>query len=213
MSKVSLVKTDEGIKEALNKSLELIGGIDNFINHDDVVMLKPNLNGTEWVTNIELVESLIQLLIEYGVKKIIIAESTFGNEKMTAMCFKKTGYLELSKKYNIELRNLNSSEIYELKVDKPLITDVLNVAKDILEADKIINIPIMKVHYATGITLSMKNLKGLLVREEKRRFHEVGLDKCIIDLNNSVKPTLNIVDCTTCMEKMGPPATQNNTYT
>ncbi len=204
MPKVSLFKTDKGIKKALIESLKLIGGIEKFIDHDDIVMLKPNLNGTEWVTNIELVESLIQLLIEYGVKKIMIAESTFGNEKMTAMCFQKTGYLELANKYNIELRNLNASEIYQLKVDKPLITEVLNVAKDIFEVDKIINIPIMKVHYATGITLSMKNLKGLLVGEEKRRFHEVGLDKCIIDLNNSIKPTLNIVDCTTCMEKMGP---------
>lgn len=204
MGKVSLVKTDQGIKEALVKSLNLIGGIENFINHKDIVMLKPNLNGTEWVTNIELTEALIQLLIEYGVKKIVIAESTFGNEKMTDTCFNKTGYAELAKRYAIQLRNLNQSEVYEFNVETPLITNILSIAQDVFEVDKIVNLPIMKVHYATGITLSMKNLKGLLVREEKRRFHEVGLDKCIVDLNNSIKPSLSIVDCTTCMEKMGP---------
>lgn len=204
MGKVSIVKTNNGIKSALINALDLIGGLEKYIQHNDYVMLKPNLNGTEGVTNLELVESIIQLLLDYGVRRLVIGESTFGNQQMTDMFFNKTGYSELARKYSIDLINLNKSEIIEVDVKKPLMLDKIKIAKEVFEVDKIINIPIMKVHYATGITLSMKNLKGLLVREEKRHFHEVGLDKTIVDLNNTIKPSLNIVDCISCMERLGP---------
>ncbi len=204
MGKVSIVKTNEGIKSSLQKALDLIGGLESYISNNERIMLKPNLNGTEGITNIELVEALIQLLLNFKVKSIVIAESTFGNEQMTDMYFSKSGYVELAKKYGIKLINLNKSEIMEVEVRKPLALEKLKIAREAFEVDKIINIPVMKVHYATGITLALKNLKGLLVRDEKRHFHEVGLDKAIVDLNNTIKPGLNIIDCISCMERMGP---------
>jgi len=204
MGKVSIVRTNEGIKNSLIRALGLIDGLENYISHNDKVMLKPNLNGTEGITNIGLVESLIQLLQDFNVKEIIIAESTFGNQHITDMCFIKNGYTELAKKYGIKLINLNKSEIVEVEIKKPLILNKLKVAKEVFEVDSIINLPIMKVHYATAITLALKNLKGLLVGDEKRHFHEVGLDKAIVDLNNTIKPKLNIIDCISCMERMGP---------
>jgi uncharacterized protein (DUF362 family) len=204
MGIVSVTKTNNGIKQSVVKAIELIGGIEKYISRTDKIMLKPNLNGTEGLTNIELVESLIQLLLDFGAKDIIIAESTFGNAQITDMCFEKSGYSQLAKKYNIKLINLNKSKIIEIDVKNPLVVDKLKIAKEVFEVDKIINLPVMKVHYATGITLSMKNLKGLLVGNEKKHFHEAGLDKAIVDLNNTIKPALNIVDCTACMERMGP---------
>ncbi len=204
MSLVSITRTNNGIKTGLIEAISLIGGIEKYISRTDKIMLKPNLNGTEGLTNIELTESLIQLLLDFGAKKIVIAESTFGNAQITDMCFEKSGYSSLAKKYGIGIINLNKSEIAEVKVAKPLITDKLKIAKEVFEVDKIINLPVMKVHYATAITLAMKNLKGLLVGNEKKRFHELGLDKAIVDLNNTITPALNIIDCTACMERMGP---------
>jgi len=58
-----------------------------------------------------------------------------------------------------------------------VVLEKLRIAREVYEADRITNLPNMKVHYATGITLALKNLKGLLVGNEKRHFHEVGLDK------------------------------------
>jgi len=204
MGIVSIAKTNSGIKEGLAIALDLIGGLREFINHNDRIMLKPNLNGTEGVTNIEFTETLIRLLSDFKVKKIAIAESTFGNQNITDMCFNKTGYTGLARKYNIELINLNKSEAIEVKVKKPLALDSIKIAKEVFDFDKIINLPVMKVHYATGVTLALKNLKGLLVREQKRCFHEIGLEKAIVDLNNTIAPHLNIIDCISCMEKMGP---------
>ena len=204
MGKVSLVKTTEGIKEGLSKAVDLIGGMNHFVQKSDRVLLKPNLNGLEGDTNKELVEALIRLLIDFSVKKIFMAEATFGNAQMTDMFLEKTGFADLARKYNIELINLNKSEPIEVKVENPLVMEKVRIAKEIFEADKIINIPNMKVHYATGITLALKNLKGILVGDEKKRFHETGLEKAIVDLNNTITPHLNIVDCISCMERMGP---------
>ncbi len=205
MGKVSIVKTKEGnIKDNLLKSLDLIGGISNFVSNGDKVLLKPNLNGIECCTDINLVEALIQILSDNSIKNIIIAESTFGNKHITQKCFQDSGYIELASKYNIPIINLNASEVLNITVPNPMILEKIKVAKEVYEVDKIINIPVMKVHYATAITLSLKNLKGFLPPEEKIHFHETGLDKTIVDLNNIIKVDLNIIDCIKCMETMGP---------
>jgi uncharacterized protein (DUF362 family) len=204
MGKASIVKTGSGIKPTLIKAIDLIGGLGRFVGRSDRVMLKPNLNGEEGFTNRDLVEALTQLLLDSGVSSVCIGESTFGDAKTTANLFHKTGYAELAARYNIPLHNLNESEAVDVPVARPLITKRLMIAREVFEVDRIINLPNMKVHYATGITLALKNLKGMLVGDEKKRFHEIGLDKAIVDLNNTIRADLQIVDCISCMERMGP---------
>ena len=58
MAKVSIVRTIQGIKQGLFDAVELVGGLASYIGHADKILLKPNLNGTEGVTNKELVEAL-----------------------------------------------------------------------------------------------------------------------------------------------------------
>jgi len=204
MGCVSITRTKGNIKRALSDALSLIGGLETYVRKGDKVMLKPNLNGTEGVTNIELVEGLIQMLLDLNVRDIMIAESAFGPAQFTDMFFKKNGYTDLAAKYQIPLINLNHSEIVEAAVPEPLIIDKIKIAREAFDADRIINLPVMKVHYATAVTLALKNLKGLLVGDEKRRFHETGLDRAIVDLNSVIRPALHIVDGITCMEGMGP---------
>lgn len=159
MAKVSVVRTVSGIKQGLYDAIELIGGLVPYTGHGDTILLKPNLNGVEGATNKELVMSLIQLLRDFGVRRILLAESTFGDERVTDMFFGKTGYFDLAREYDIELINLNRSKIVEVKVARPLVLETLRIAKEAYEADRIINLPNMKVHYATGITLALKNMK------------------------------------------------------
>lgn len=203
MGRVSLVRHKGNVKDSLSRALGLIGGLERYIGPNDRVLLKPNLNDIAVFTHVSLTESLIQMLMDLRAKPFI-AESTFGNAGMTAMIFRQTGYSDLAEKYGIDIFNLNQSQPIAVKVPKPIVTENISIAKEVFEADKIINLPNMKVHYATGITICLKNLKGLLVGGEKRRFHEIGLSDAIVDLNNSIHPHLNIVDALTCMERMGP---------
>lgn len=203
MGRVSLVRHTGRMSASLSEALGLIGGLAHFVKAGDRVLLKPNLNGVEGCTNLALTESLVRMLLDLGAAPFI-AESTFGDAKVTNLLFRKTGYSDLAARFGIGLFNLNESQPVDVQVHRPIATDRVRIAKEVFESDKIINLPNMKVHYATGITLSLKNLKGLLVGSEKRRFHEIGLDDAIVDLNNTIHPHLNIVDAITCMEGMGP---------
>lgn len=203
MGRVSLVRHGGDVRSSLSLALDLVGSLRRFVSPSDRVLLKPNLNDLAVFTNISLTESLIQMLMDLRARPFI-AESTFGNAGMTEAIFRQTGYSALAAKYGIDIFNLNRSQPVMVKVPEPLVAESVGLAKEVLEADKIINLPTMKVHYATGITIALKNLKGLLVGGEKRRFHEIGLEDAIVDLNNSVHPHLNIVDALTAMERMGP---------
>ena len=204
MGLVGLSRTDKGISAGLAAVLDSIGGIRAHIPRGAAVLLKPNLNGTEGYTNPDLVDALITILRDAGASEISIGEATFGDARMTDMLFRKTGYADLARRHGIPLHNLNASLAVTVPVEKPLAAESLLIAREAIEADFIINLPVMKVHYATGVTLALKNMKGVLVGDQKRKFHEIGLDNAIADLSGVIRPALNIIDATTCMERMGP---------
>jgi hypothetical protein len=60
----------------------------------------------------------------------------------------------------------------------------------------LINLPVLKTHYLTKVTLAMKNLKGCLKREDKPRFHQRNLSQAVVELCKIVRPRINIIDCT-----------------
>ncbi len=204
MGIVSIRKTDKGIRDALASAFGDIGGIERLFGPQDRVLIKPNLNDDVCYTNKDLVESLVFILRDLGVSRVSIAESTFGTAAVTDRHFESTGYADLARRLEVPLVNLNASEAVEVAVKDPLLLESVRIAREVLYADKIVNVPVMKVHYATSVSLGIKNLKGFLVGREKRRFHETGLDRSIVDLACTVRAHLTIIDCIECMETMGP---------
>jgi uncharacterized protein (DUF362 family) len=84
----------------------------------------------------------------------------------------------------------------------------MQIAKTIVEADFLINVPVMKTHVAVGISVCMKNLMGTISREQKRKFHFFGIAGSVVDLNSVVKPHLSIADGTVAGEGDGPMANE-----
>jgi uncharacterized protein (DUF362 family) len=158
MAKVGLVRTAGGIQQALVRALDLIGGLGRFVSHSDRVLLKPNLNDDQVYTSPELVVALIELLRDQGAGEVAIGESTFGDARMTAALLRKTGYADLATRYGIPLYNFNASQPVDMEVVHPLVTGTVRVAREFVEADHVISLPNMKVHYATGITLALKKV-------------------------------------------------------
>jgi hypothetical protein len=98
-----------------------------------------------------------------------------------------------------------------------VLTDV-KLTGFITEMDYLVSIPVLKMHMHTGASLGYKNLKGLLYRREKIRFHQLHapeakeayglkeLDLAIADLAKVVEPDLVVCDATYALEGMGPSA-------
>ena len=169
------------------------------------VVLKPNIVGvftaeSAAVTHPALVEAVINVLREKNVDDITVAEGPgVGQDVDTA--FKVSGYIELCERLEVPLVDLNTVE----RVEVEWAFGKINLPKIILDADYYINVAKMKTHGQTKVTLAMKNQKGLLLPEDKKKFHmQWGLHKPIAELAKIISPDLNIVDGVVGMGGEGP---------
>jgi uncharacterized protein (DUF362 family) len=71
-----------------------------------------------------------------------------------------------------------------------------------LEADVVINVPVLKSHGSTGVTVAMKNLMGAVW--DRAYWHRNDLHQCIADFAGYRRPTLNVVDAYNVMMRHGP---------
>jgi hypothetical protein len=88
----------------------------------------------------------------------------------------------------------------EVRAEGAWVMERFAVAKTAWDADVIVDLPVIKTHVRTGITCGLKNMKGVLPGDEKKRTHQLGLDRGIVDLNRVVRPHLTVVDAIVGME-------------
>jgi Pyruvate/2-oxoacid:ferredoxin oxidoreductase delta subunit len=74
----------------------------------------------------------------------------------------------------------------------------------ILSEARLINLPVLKTHVVSRMTLSMKNPMGILPRPDRRAMHTFGIDQCIVDMNLGIRPALSIVDGSVGQDGDGP---------
>ena len=91
-----------------------------------------------------------------------------------------------------------------VKIKNPIVIAEIPISNLVFEVDKIINLPVMKTHTQTTVTLGMKNLKGCIIGKEKLRLHHLGLSAGIVDINTVIKPTFTIIDGIIGLEGNGP---------
>jgi uncharacterized protein (DUF362 family)/ferredoxin len=199
-SVVSLVEVEKDhaeIEEAITKAIGLIGGVGRYVNKGDKVLVKPNfctakLSSSGVTTNLEIVDGLVKLVLEVGGSPIIGEGSIYPFS--TSRVFEKLGAYELGTKYGIDVVDLNEDEIAEVSVPNPLVLKSIRIAKTALTCDKIISVAKLKMHEIVKVSLSLKNMKGVLPGIEKHVTHRKGLEKAIADLCSIIKPTLAVID-------------------
>jgi len=168
--------------------------IEKEINKDDLIALKPNLikaakSETGATTDPNLIKGIIEYLRDKGFSNVIIIEGSWVGAN-TENAFEICGYKDISKKYDIPLYNLQKDK-YKTKNSEEM---DIEIAEKALEVDYLINLPVLKGHCQTTITCALKNLKGCISNNEKRRFHRQGLHQPIASLNKVLNQNLIIVD-------------------
>ena len=206
---VSIVKVDD-VSTAVEKAIELTGGLD--INAGDVVVIKPNAKnpappGYGIITDPRVVEAVINLSFQRGAKKVKIAEGAAypSGAYNTFAAFEAIGITEIAKRWNVELVDLNSYDSIDIDVTGGLVLDWVRVGKSVIEADVVINVPVLKTHKATLISACVKNIGvGCATREEKKRLHRLGIDEGLVDVYSVVPTTYHLVDGIVALEGDGP---------
>jgi uncharacterized protein (DUF362 family) len=191
------------VKELTEKVFEAAGGITRFISRGDVVVIKPNISWARGpnlaaTTNPEVLESVIELCFNAGAKKVRIADNTINEARR---CFAITGAGMVAKKTNADLIFPRSTLMKEMKIRGHRL-DVWPVFVPLLEADKVINLPVAKAHVLSTLTLGMKNWIGA-VGGRRNALHQ-DIHQTIVDLAQFFKPTVTLIDATKIMTKNGP---------
>jgi uncharacterized protein (DUF362 family) len=209
--KVSIARVREGrIEEAVRQAVELAGGMDRLIRPDTRVLVKPNLckpapSGSGLITHCRVTEAVTRMVLEMGPKSVVIGEGAgagydFSGAHSTEEAFRVSGTAEVARGMGVEIRNLNRDAHEQVRIDKAFRMRKVKISRTALESDVIISVPVMKTHNRTLMTLGLKNMKGVLPGEEKRKTHRLGLDQGIADLNRVVKPHFTVIDGVVAME-------------
>jgi uncharacterized protein (DUF362 family) len=169
MAIVSIVQ-DNSIRTAIERSIRLLGGIESFVQPKDKVVIKPNLvfglpPYTGFITDLPIVQAIIELCQNVGVLDLAIAEGSGGID--TKLAFRISGYNELAEKYGVRLIDLNESPTAKVAVPGGLLVQELRIPRVILDCDVLINVPKLKLYKkAPGrgewASLAVKNLMGTL---------------------------------------------------
>jgi len=209
---VSIFKYD-GTINPLRNAIEQCNGFSE-LKEGDKILLKPNIvwggGGTNklpkygFITTSRIVEDIIRLLRQHGCRNISIGEGTTEDKEFgsnTLKGYKWSGIANVAKKYEVKLIDFNKESYRQFELSGMKI-EVSNAA---LEADFLINLPVLKTHSQTKVSLGLKNLKGCLSTGSRRKFHETDLEGMIALLNTQLKPKLTVIDGIYAMER-GPTA-------
>jgi len=195
---------------AMGRLLETIGGMGVFVKHGQNVLIKPNFLTDSTpdeaiTTHPEVVRAIIHILKQHGAKPFV-ADSPSNVVKIEKV-WEKTGFKAMCAAENVPLVCLEKSGAVSYKIDG----FSFSIAKPILDADVIINVPKVKTHMLTILTGAVKNMYGAVPGFQKMNLHKLHptvpeFGKLIAAIYRKVPPHLNIADGVVGMHGNGPSA-------
>ncbi len=205
--KARIVEVRGPVEKSLDSLLNAMGGMDRFVKSGDTVLIKPNMSfpnlpETGTTTSPELVEAVIRRCLAADAKRILVADHTMRSSRL---CLEWTGMKGVCDRFRkVHLVGASQEGMYKevsLSGTKTLTkTKVLRMA---LKADVLINLPQMKSHAATTVSLGMKGNMGLIW--DRAVFHgRLDLNEAIGDLNTILKADLTILDGSRVLTAGGP---------
>lgn len=192
--------------EATKVAVDLIGGIESVVKKGDRVLIKPNMSfarSPEAASNThpDVVKTVAAMCKEAGASKVIILDHTLAPGKI---CLQISGIGPACKAIDKNMvHTINNPSFYnQVNISGARSLAQTDVAKEFLKADVLIAVPVAKSHSATGVSLSMKGMMGLIY--DRGIMHRMDLHETIVDLASFLKADLTIIDGTRVLSTGGP---------
>ena len=197
------------LKEIVSKGLDLLGGAAEFVRPNETIVFKPNLllgdnpeHGT--TTHPEMFRAVAELFQPIGAALQFGDSPGFGSSQMAA---RGAGLTAIAEELGVGFADFNTG--VDVSNSGGKLIKSFNLAKGILDADGVINLPKFKTHALTRLTGAVKNLFGCLPGVQKAGFHarltdEFKFSEMLVDLAELVGPRLHIMDGVIGMEGNGP---------
>ncbi|NLA74455.1 MAG: DUF362 domain-containing protein [Deltaproteobacteria bacterium] len=191
---------------AVRAAVELLGGIKKFVGAGAKVLIKPNMSfpntpAMATTTNPDVVTEIVKMCNEAGASNILVVDYPLFD---TDTCLQRSGIPEaIAKLENTRVVGASSDRLYkdtEIKDAKKMSRN--GIFQDALKIDTLISVPVAKSHTATGVSLSMKGMMGLVW--DRSGMHTKELSSSIVDLCTVLKAHLTVIDATRVLTTNGP---------
>jgi len=181
--------------------------MEDIVKSGDLVLINPNLVAppkerlTGAITRYEICKALADMVKGLGARPVIAESSAAGvdTEKVIA-----AGEYDNLREQGYQVVDLKKTKRAKMPVTDGEIVDELDTWELVTKADVFISVPVMKTHDQTEVTLSIKNLKGLIHDKQKKDFHAKGVLQGVVDISDTLKPSLTVIDGTVAQEGFGP---------
>lgn len=205
MPKVAVVKGERGL-EPVYRALDLIGYAEKFKGTKSVLIKVNFITTKNWETGATtdpmVVEGIVDKFRAINIEPIVVeSDATTTNADKA---YEASGMKELCERRGVEWINLrNAPDKMEIPIPGGDAIKNLKVPRIVIDTP-IISAAKLKTHAQTEVTLGMKNMFGLLPDKFKGKYHLIGIDKVIVDINTVLKPALTVIDGFVGMEGRGP---------
>lgn len=192
--------------EMFRKAMSEMGGMSKFVKPGQKVVVKPNIGWDKAPelagdTNPKLVAEIVRQCLDAGAKEVSVFDHTCDD---WVKCYRNSGIEDAAKAAGAKVLPAHEETYYRsVALPKGKRLKEAKIHHAILDCDVWINVPVLKHHGGANLTISMKNLMGIIW--DRRIFHNTDLQQCIADICTlEKKPVLNIVDAFRVVKTNGP---------
>jgi uncharacterized protein (DUF362 family) len=194
-------------EEMVRAAVKGLGGMGQFVKPGDVVVVKPNICVAYYsyeyaaTTNPWVVGAIVKLALEAGAKTVKVMDYPFGDPSGGEQAYYKSGIQEQVQKAGGKMVLMSGIKFVKTDIPGGKVLKSARIFDDVLRADVLINVPIIKDHGLAILTLAMKNLMGVIY--DRPSMHS-NLGQRLADLSTRVRSHLVIVDGVRMLMKKGP---------
>jgi uncharacterized protein (DUF362 family) len=200
MTRVSVVEAGKGIDEAVRRSVDLLGGLR--LEGGEHVVIKPNVCNAKnpygmVITDFRVIDAVVELVREKTDRITVVESDNISGSAEKRMA--ESGLLDRLDELGVGFLNLSEDEfeVHEVAGAR------LRLPRTVLDADFFVNLPKIKTEGHVLVTLSIKNLFGVIQRAKKKTLHR-RLNEVLPYLAKTVRNDLIVVDGVVAMEGNGP---------
>jgi uncharacterized protein (DUF362 family)/Pyruvate/2-oxoacid:ferredoxin oxidoreductase delta subunit len=207
---IAITRTFDGIEMAAHRVIEQIGGMDSVMRGAKIAILKPNFVAgrsaeTGSTTSFALLKAVAEEVRDCGAEPVLC--ETPGTEFDREATYTILGVEQFCAENGIRILRVDpeggEEDWIELRPKGAKRLRTFRIPRILSEA-RLINLPVLKTHVVSTITLGMKNPMGILPRPDRRSMHTFGIDQSIVDMNLGIRPDLTIVDGSVGQDGEGP---------
>ena len=185
-------------------AIDALGGMERFVKKGAVVVVKPNIGWDRTPeqaanTNPAVVAALVELCYKAGASRVNVFDVTCNDARR---CYENSGIQKAAKDKGAQVYFPDNWNVVKAKFPYETPMQGWTLLRDAVVCDTFINVPILKHHGLTGLTLSMKNLMGVCTGI--RGLMHVDIGPKLVDLTDFINPELTVIDATRMLTNHGP---------